>query len=315
MFSDTNTSQTIINCLLAEANRYNVTILLRTAINEVINEYNYFILKTSHGNTLQANYVCITTGGFPSLAQWSWLAKLGHTIIPPVPSLFTFNLPKHPIHALMGVSVSEAVVKISGTKLKQTGPLLITHFGFSGPAILKLSAWGARYLAENNYEFGIEINWLPQMSEQQLRNKLNELRFDAAKQMIGSKCYFSIPSRLWLFFLEQIKISSQKKWADITNQQINQLILQLQFNHYQIKGKTTFKEEFVTAGGIDLSEVNPNTLGSKKIPNLYFAGEVLNIDGITGGFNFQNAWTTAYIAASSIAEISSHANHQKTATE
>ncbi|WP_298302785.1 NAD(P)/FAD-dependent oxidoreductase [Hydrotalea sp.] len=301
MFSDTNTSQTIIDCLLTEANRYTVTISLKTNVIEIIPTENHFQITTANGNELIADYVCITTGGFPKLAQWNWLSQLGHTIVPPVPSLFTFNLPSHPIHTLMGISVPTATIKILETKLKQTGPLLITHFGFSGPAILKLSAWGARYLAEKNYVFNIQINWLPELNEQELRSILNELRKNASRQMIGSKCFFSFPLRLWLFFIEQIQLSPQKKWADVSNPQINQLIRKLQQDNYAIHGKTTFKEEFVTAGGVDLSEVDSNTLCSKKIPHLYFAGEVLDIDGVTGGFNFQNAWTTAFIAAKSIA--------------
>ncbi|RTL51050.1 MAG: aminoacetone oxidase family FAD-binding enzyme [Sphingobacteriales bacterium] len=305
MFSDTNTSQTIIDCLLGEAKRYEVNLLLKTNIIKILPVENYFKLTAVNGKEMVADYVCITTGGFPKLLQWNWLADLGHAIVPPVPSLFTFNLSSHPIHELTGISIPAVAIKINGTKWKQTGPLLITHFGFSGPAILKLSAWGARYLAEKNYVFDLLINWIPEMNEQVLRNTLNGFRMNASRQMIGSKCFFSFPLRLWLYFLEQIHLSPQKKWADISNQQINQLVLKLQQDKYTIQGKTTFKDEFVTAGGIDLSEVDANTLASKKIPHLFFAGEVLDIDGITGGFNFQNAWTTAFMAAKAIAADSS----------
>jgi predicted Rossmann fold flavoprotein len=211
---------------------------------------------------------------------------------------------KHAIQQLSGIAIQNVCVRIANTKLEQTGALLITHFGFSGPAILKLSAWGARWLAENNYNFSININWISNKSEHAIRTSLQSYRSANPKQSIGTRCIFNFPERLWHYFLTSVQINPQSKWADISNQQINQLIKKLMYDSYLIQGKTTFKDEFVTAGGVQLNEVNANTLESKKIPGLYFAGEVLDIDGVTGGFNFQNAWTTAFLSASAIVNSS-----------
>jgi hypothetical protein len=236
--------------------------------------------------------------------MFNWLTGLGHTIEEPVPSLFTFNMPGNPITKLMGVSVENAKVKISGSKLEQKGPILITHWGLSGPAILKLSAWGARELKERNWEFGITINWLPDFNEQELKAKFQQLRFEMAPQKISGKNVFGLPQRLWEFLLEFSEIKKETRWADLPAKEANRLIKNLCNCEFDIKGKTTFKEEFVTAGGIKLNEVDANTMMSRKVPNLFFAGEVLDVDGITGGFNFQHAWTSGWVAAKSIAAIS-----------
>jgi predicted Rossmann fold flavoprotein len=304
MFSSTNTSETIINCFLNEAKKYNIRIILNKNITSIISANQLFKLTTHTSETFEANYVCITTGGFPKPEQWNWIAALGHTIIPPVPSLFTFNMHKHVIQQFSGIAIQNVCVRIANTKLEQTGALLITHFGFSGPAILKLSAWGARWLAENNYHFNININWISNETEHTIRSSLQSYRSTNPKQSIGTRCMYNFPERLWHYFLTAVQINPHTKWADISNQQINQLIKKLLYDTYLIQGKTTFKDEFVTAGGVQLNEVNANTMESKKIPGLYFAGEVLDIDGVTGGFNFQNAWTTAFIAASAIAKSS-----------
>jgi predicted Rossmann fold flavoprotein len=302
MFPVTDSSQTIIACLLKEANKYSVEILMNKEVKRINAQLSMFNVQCSSGETLQADYLCIASGGYPKSSMFDWLKELGHTIEDPVPSLFTFNLPKHPITKLMGVSIEKAKVKIQNSKLEEKGPLLITHWGLSGPAVLKLSAWGARELKERNWEFGISVNWLPDYNEEILRKKFQELRNTNASQKIITKNSFGLPSRLWEFFAEQSGIKHEWRWADLPATQQNLFIKNLCRYECEVKGKTTFKEEFVTAGGIKLNEVDANTIMSKKIPNLFFAGEVLDVDGITGGFNFQHAWTSGFVAAKSIAE-------------
>ena len=239
--------------------------------------------------------------------MFDWLKEPGHTIEEPVPSLFTFNLPNHPITKLMGVSVEKAKVKILpiaiGTKLEEEGPLLITHWGLSGPAVLRLSAWGARELKIMNYELRIIINWVPRYSEESLRKRFQELRSENASQKVINKNSIGLPSRLWEFLAEQSGIKNEWRWADLPATEQNRLIKNLCSYECEVKGKTTFKEEFVTAGGIKLNEVDANTMMSKKVPNLFLAGEVLDVDGITGGFNFQHAWTSGWVAAKAIASL------------
>ena len=302
MFPQTNTSQTIIDCLLQEANRYKVEVRMNADVKVIrsIEHTNKFDLLFSSGKTMEADYVCIACGGFPRSVQFEWLTTLGHTIEAPVPSLFTFNIPHNDITALMGITVENAIVKIAGSKLQQNGPLLITHWGLSGPAALKLSAWGARELADKNYHFTIHVNWLPEYNETTLKDKIQQLRFDIASQKIINRNPFGIPSRLWEYFLVQCGINTDLRWADLPGKEQNKLIKILCGQELEVKGKTTFKEEFVTAGGISLNEIDVNTMQSKLIPGLFFAGEILNIDGVTGGFNFQNAWTTGWIAARNV---------------
>ena len=307
MFPVTDSSQTIIDCLMKEANRYGVKILINTDVRSLKYEDGNFridLSKLHHDSDLlplTSDFVCIACGGYPKSSMFDWLRELGHTIEDPVPSLFTFNIPGHPITKLMGVSVENVRVKIIGTKLEQEGPLLITHWGLSGPAVLKLSAYGARQLAISNWQFSILINWLPEFNEQQLAERFQSLRFDIASQKILNRNPFGLPQRLWEFLLDHSKVNKEKRWADLPVKEQNKLIRNLCACEFAIKGKTTFKEEFVTAGGIHLNEVDANTMMSKKLPNLFFAGEILNVDGITGGFNFQHAWTSGFIAAKSIA--------------
>lgn len=299
MFPITDDSQTIIDCLIREANKYAVEILFNTTINSINKEAFGFILQTDN-KAINADYVCIASGGYPKALQFQWLQKVGHTIENPVPSLYTFNIPDNNITALMGVSVANATVKIQATKLSETGPLLITHWGLSGPAVLKLSAWGARELATKEYTFVININWLPGYNENSLRESWQQLRKQYAAQKIGGKNPFGLPNRLWIYFLERCNINQETRWTDVSAALQNKLIKTLTSQEFTVKGKTTFKEEFVTCGGIKLSEIDPNTMQSKIVPNLYFAGEVMDIDGITGGFNFQNAWTSGWVAAKHI---------------
>ncbi|MBI2729223.1 MAG: NAD(P)/FAD-dependent oxidoreductase [Sphingobacteriales bacterium] len=301
MFPVTDTSQTIIDCLLRETNKYGVEILMNTAVDSLQKTSSGWEIIMINGQRKVANYICLACGGFPKLSQFDWIKKLGHTIVPPVPSLFTFNMPDNKITELMGVSVPDVRIKIAGTKLEVRGPLLITHWGMSGPAVLKLSAWGARELAAGSYQFAIQINWLPPYNENTLREKFVLYRQQLSVQKIINKNPFLLPQRLWEYFLGLCTITNEMRWADLPAKLQNQLIQLLCNGSFNVKGKTTFKEEFVTAGGVMLNEVDVNTMQSKKIPQLFFAGEILDVDGVTGGFNFQNAWTTGWIAAKAIA--------------
>jgi predicted Rossmann fold flavoprotein len=306
MFPQTNTSQTIVDCLLAEADKYQVEIRMNAEVKEIkANTEAHetlpgFTIKLGDNKILSSDYICIASGGYPKSSQFEWLTNSGHTIQSPVPSLFTFNIPQNPIVSLMGISVENATVKIVGTKLQQNGPVLITHWGLSGPAVLKLSAWAARELAAKNYHFNIQVNWLPQYNENSLKEKIQQVRFDIAPQKMINRNPFGIPTRLWEYFLVQCAIHEDMRWADLPAKEQNKLIKILCGQELQVKGKTTFKEEFVTAGGISLTEIEVHTMQSKRVPHLFFAGEVIDVDGVTGGFNFQNAWTTGWIAAKSI---------------
>lgn len=303
MFPVTNNSQTIIDCLLKEADEYKVEVKLQIGVNSIQKKENRFELDLSNGKTLLADFVCVAAGGFPKASMFDWLTVTGHTIATPVPSLFTFNMPGNPITSLMGVSVERAIVKVTGSKLQEEGPLLITHWGMSGPVILRTSAWGARELADKNYHFTILVNWVPNYTEQMLRDEWQEIRERSGAQKIGNKNPFSLPNRLWLYLLQESEINEECRWSDLPAKQQNKLIKNLTANEFSVKGKTTFKDEFVTAGGISLSEIDPQTMQSRKLHGLFFAGEVMDVDGITGGFNFQHAWTSGYIAAKAIASM------------
>jgi len=301
MFPVTDSSQTIVDCLLKEANKYHVEILMNNEVKGVNVQSSMFNIQYSAGHNLHSDFICVASGGYPKSSMFDWLKEVGHSIEEPVPSLFTFNLPKHPITRLMGISVENVKLKIVGTKLEEVGPLLITHWGLSGPAVLRLSAWGARELKIKKYEFKAIINWLAD-NEEKSRKKFQELRITSASQKIINKNSFGLPSRLWEFLAEQSGIKNEWRWADLPSTEQNKFIKNLCSYECEVKGKTTFKEEFVTAGGIKLNEVDANTMMSKKVPNLFFAGEVLNVDGITGGFNFQHAWTSGFVAAKVIAD-------------
>lgn len=301
IFPISDSSQTIIDCLLKEANKFGIEILMNKEVKNLSMVNGRWSIKLSDSRLLTSDFVCIASGGYPKSSMFDWLKELGHTIEEPVPSLFTFNLPNHPIIKLMGVSVGKAKIKIQNSKLEEVGPLLITHWGLSGPAVLKLSAWGARELKIKNYELRIIVNWLPDYNEENLRSKFQELRNTNASQKVINKNQFGLPSRLWEFLAEQSGIKSEWRWADLPSTEQNKFIKNLCSYECEVKGKTTFKEEFVIAGGIKLNEVDANTMMSKKVPNLFFAGEVLDVDGITGGFNFQHAWTSGFVAAKSIA--------------
>jgi predicted Rossmann fold flavoprotein len=301
MFPVTDSSETIVDCLFKEVNRYGVQIKMNMGVNKIMREHDLWKIITEKNETLTADFLCIATGGYPKSSMFDWILSTGHHIEEPVPSLFTFNLPGHSITELMGVSVEKARVKIEGTKLSEDGPLLITHWGLSGPAILKLSAKGARTFRDMDYRFKVHINWMPGMNEQPLKDHLQSLRSSSPSKMIANLNFSNLPNRLWIYLLETSGIKTETRIADLTAKSENALIRNLVDYVVEVRGKTTFKEEFVTAGGIDLSEVDANTMMSRIHPNLYFVGEVLNVDGITGGFNFQHAWTSAWIAAKAIA--------------
>lgn len=301
MFPVTDDSQTIVDCLLNEAHRFGVTIKTSIEVKSITKESGRFQLTTADSQVLTADYICIATGGYPKASMFQWLQSLGHSIAEPVPSLFTFNLPKHPITVLMGVSAQPVRVKIAGTKLAQEGPVLITHWGLSGPAILRLSAWGARELAQKEYRFHVHLNWMPDFNEQTLKAEMQAMRQAHPIKKIANHNFTKLPSRLFHFLLQQSGITEEQRFADLPAKAENTLIRNLVDYVVEVLGKTTFKEEFVTAGGINLSEADANTMESKKLPGLYFAGEVLDVDGITGGFNFQHAWSSGAIAAKAIA--------------
>ncbi|HXB41061.1 MAG TPA: NAD(P)/FAD-dependent oxidoreductase [Bacteroidia bacterium] len=299
MFPVTDNSETIVHCLLNAAEKLNVEIKLQVSVKEIIPDKKGFILKTDKEDLL-CDKLIIATGGNPKAESYNWLKKLGHTIIPPVPSLFTFNINDKELHKLMGLSVLNAKVKVVNTKLQTEGPLLITHWGLSGPAILKSSAWGARLLNDMNYDFKIQVDWLNKYKEDELREELLFQKEKLAPKLAINTNPFELPRRLWEYFLQKTEIYDNTRWADVSKKQINTLLGVLIRDEYTVKGKTTFKEEFVTCGGVSLKEIDFATMQSTIVPNLYFAGEVLDIDGITGGFNFQSAWTTGWIAAKSI---------------
>ncbi len=304
MFPITDSSQTIIDCLMLEVNKYGVEILMNKEVKAVNKSGDRWQLLFANDATMDADFICIASGGYPKPSQFEWLLKLGHSIKVPVPSLFTFNMPGNAITALMGVTVENATVKIAGTKLAEQGPLLITHWGMSGPAILKLSAWGARQLADDNYKFTALVNWLPLYNEQTLKDKFQQVRFGIAAQKISNRNPFALPQRLWEYLLLQSDVNPDMRWADLPAKEQNKLIKNLCAQEFTVNGKTTFKEEFVTAGGVVLNEIDHNTMESKITSNIFFCGEVTDTDGVTGGFNFQNAWTTGFIAAKAIAEKS-----------
>ena len=306
MFPITDNSQTVVECLLQESRRVGVTILTSAGVESlsVINgtaQAPRFQLHLQSGQRLLADKVLICTGGHPKLEGYTWLQAFGHTIVPPVPSLFTFNVPDSPFGALQGIAVPRARVKIAGQKLEEEGALLITHWGFSGPVVLRLSAWGARLLHSLGYHFSILVNWTPEYTEETMRLYLQEQRKGQARKTISAHASFGLPLRLWKALTQLAGIPEGLRWADLPAKNQNKLLESLIRCPFEVKGKTTFKDEFVTCGGVSLAEVDMQTMQSKKQPGIFFAGEVLDVDGITGGFNFQAAWTTGYLGGRAMA--------------
>ena len=296
MFPITDSSQTIIDCFLKEAKRLNVQILYSQTV-KTISKSDQFLIETQD-QEFTSDKLLIATGS--SVKFWKLLEKSGHAIVQPVPSLFTFNIKDPRIKDIPGVVAQNVEIKVLDTDLVSEGPLLITHWGMSAPSILKLSAFGALVLAKSDYQFKIEINFIKTSFEDCLEG-LKILKQDFGKKSIFSSPQFDLPKRLWQQLVLALNISTEMRWADVNKEQLESLASQLTQAVFEVDGKSTFKEEFVTAGGVDLKEVNFKTFESKLIKNLYFAGEVLNIDAVTGGFNFQNAWTGAYLAAKAMA--------------
>lgn len=300
MFPVSDSSQTIINCFLYEAKKLGVEILLNQSVKEIQKEEDIFKINTATA-TFSAEKIAVATGSNPKI--WQLLEGLGHTIVPPVPSLFTFNIKDVRIKYLQGISTNATVRILSDTIIPPSGArgLLITHWGMSGPAILRLSAWGARVLEPLKYHFKIEVNWLATLSEEEALDAFREMKNIQGKQTIHKYSQFDLPKRLWQNLVKAAGISETLTWADATRENLQNLANQLTAGIFEVDGKSTFKEEFVTAGGVDLKEVNFKTFESRKIDGLYFAGEVLDIDAITGGFNFQNAWTGGFIVSQNLA--------------
>ncbi len=305
MFPTTDDSETIIQCLMQQVRESGVR--LRTGVSVMgVNRQSpsgsekagKFEIVFKSGEILECDRLMLATGSNP--LGYKIVRSLGHTIEPPVPSLFTFNVTDPRLQDLAGVAVKIARVQLRDAKLTQTGPVLITHWGLSGPAILKLSAWGARYLYDHKYRATLTIDWLPQYNPEVLREQLQAVKSQLPRKAVATSCPFPIPRRLWERLLESTGINMETRWAEISKKSINQLVEELTRGEYQITGKGVFKEEFVTCGGVRLKEVNFKTMESRCSPGLYFAGEILDIDGVTGGFNFQSAWTTSWLAAQSM---------------
>ncbi len=296
MFPVTDSSETIARCLEQEARNLNVNLRLNTDVQALKPTSGGWQLTFKNGSAEQFDRIIVTAGGSPKPEGLQWLAKLGLKVVAPVPSLFTFNMPNQHTADLMGLTVPQVKARIAGSKLQSNGPLLFTHWGMSGPAILKLSAWGAREFYEKQYRFTLLVQWLPDHTEAMLRDELAAFRQQLPKRKLVNRNPFGLPNRLWEFLLQKYEIDGEQEWGQLSKKAANLLLHSLLQDAYAVNGKTTFKEEFVTCGGISLDQLNVNTLEAQQLPGLFFAGELLDIDGVTGGFNFQAAWTTAFLA-------------------
>ncbi len=300
MFPATEQSQTIIDCFLHEAKKSGIEILMSTEAIRTEKIGEVFSIISKDGKKFSSKKLLIAMGGHPQASAYEWLESMGHSIQSPIPSLFTFNDASKEFTDLMGVAVQDAEVKIAGTKFSTRGPVLITHWGLSGPAVIRLSAWAARHLHEVQYQFTALVNWTGDQSEESVRILFKEKSLSKGSKRISSQPLFRIPHRLWARLCDRAEVSDKMVWAEAPAKALNRIVEFLIRCPFKIMGKTTFKEEFVTCGGVALEEIEVNTMQSKMVEGLYFAGEVLNMDGETGGFNFQAAWTTAYLAASDI---------------
>ena len=299
MFPRSNTSESVIHCLMSEAASLGIRLELQKPVQAIEPQNGYFEVKGKEFE-LRSRYVLMATGGFPKMQDYAWLNNLSLEIQQPVPSLFTFNLPSEPITELMGVA-AEASVKIPEAKVMSRGPLLITHWGISGPAVLRCSAYGARKLAELGYRYQPRVNWLPDYNPESAYQALSEYKEANPNRKKSNKPFPQLPQRLWNYLLEKAKLDPEQAWSATRENALRSLAEMLCNDLYKASGKTTYKEEFVTAGGVSLSQVQHNTCEHKRWKGLYFAGELLDADGITGGFNFQHAWTTGYVAGKAIA--------------
>ncbi|MBP6386658.1 MAG: NAD(P)/FAD-dependent oxidoreductase [Pseudarcicella sp.] len=301
VFPLSNSSETVVDCLEKSAKKLGIKVFYSSGVKKIVFENQQIKgVLLSDETFLDADYLLATTGGGPQLNSYDWLSDTGHAIVPPVPSLFTFNAPHSLLLSLPGLSVNNVTVRISGTKLQNSGAFLITHWGFSGPAVLVLSAKAARELANKTYDFSILIDFTGGLGEKHLRETFDEWRKIHSKKQIHSHPQFQLPQRLWSLLCDQAQISKEQKWEDVSAKMTNKLVENLLNYSEKIAGKTTFKDEFVTCGGVDLKQIMPDTMESKRIKNLFFAGELIDIDAVTGGYNFQAAWSTGYVAGKNI---------------
>ncbi|MEE9349029.1 MAG: NAD(P)/FAD-dependent oxidoreductase [Flavobacteriaceae bacterium] len=296
VFPKSQNSQSIIDCFMHEAKRLKIKITCNKSVTQLKSIKDDIQLSFLKSDDLLFNKVIVATGGSPKRKNLEWLESLGHEISNPVPSLFTFNMPSEKITELMGIVVEKTFVTIQGTKLKASGPLLITHWGMSGPAILKLSAFGARVLSDLDYDFKVQVNWVNTLNNNDVMDALVAIAELHPNKQLSSIKPYKLQTRLWLYLLNRVNLPVDRKWSETGKKGFNKLVQILTNDIYSVSGKTTFKEEFVTCGGVSLESINFNTMQSTAVKNLFFAGELLDIDGITGGFNFQAAWTTGFIA-------------------
>jgi len=308
MFPVSDNSQSIIDCLINESEKYGVKILMQTRVDEIKCQpetgFNLNIQGPDKSiQNVYADFICIATGGSPMASGFDWLIPMGIEIESPVPSLFTYNISDKKLHELMGVSVTNVAVKIIDIGNQERGSLLITHWGLSGPAVLKMSSRAARDLHKLNYDFIVRLNWVPTFHESSILQDLKDNRIKLAKQSVGIKNPYALPNRLWNYLLDKSMIFSDQSWTNVSSGSMNTLAKMICADEYQVQGKTTFKEEFVTAGGIKLECINQATMESNLIKGLYFAGEVLNVDGITGGYNFQHAWASGWTVANAVSNM------------
>ena len=299
MFPVTDSSETIIECFLKETHRLGIKIQTGCQVTGIAPTLSGFQVMSGNGTVYQTDKILIAPGGSSNQQSYIWISVLMHSIAAPIPSLFTFNDSGKNFADLMGISVPAAEVRIEGTKFAQRGPILITHWGLSGPAVIKLSAWAAQYLHSVDYTFTAMVNWIG-LGEEEVRASLLEWKSERSRQRVSTDSLFGLPQRLSRRLWEQAAVEESKTWSELSTKNLNKVVELLIRSPFQIKGKTTFKEEFVTCGGVKLSDVDLTTMQSKKVKSIYFAGEVLDIDGETGGFNFQSAWTTAFVAAKAI---------------
>ena len=297
VFPRSNDSQTIVDCLIGEAKKLKIGIVTGESVKALEKKEKSFQLTfTNQPETSLFDKVIVATGGSPKEEGLEWLKRTGHRVENPVPSLFTFNMPSEPIKKLMGVAVGNAFTAIQGSRLRSEGPLLITHWGMSGPTILKLSAFGARALNEMGYTFKLQVNWACETNQEKVTEVLQQIVDTHPKKHLLNFRPFQLPERLWSYLLEKCQLPADQNWEAMGKKKLNKLINILTNDLYEVKGKTTFKEEFVTCGGVSFESIDINSMQSRVCQGLYFCGEVTDIDGITGGFNFQAAWTTAFIA-------------------
>ncbi len=319
MFPVTDSSQTIVDCLEAAAAKAGVRVVLRTGIRRVGRvipnapqevrgadgalgiTHPAFSVELTTGEVVSCDRLLLATGGNRSNAGFEIAAQLGHTIEPPVPSLFTFNIDDPRLRGLSGVSVEDAITSVHAPVRQERGPLLITHWGLSGPAVLKLSAWGARTLHTHDYKFTLVVNWAPAFNPETLRAELERAKAANPRKQLGTWCPVGLPLRLWEKLLPAAGLKPETTWATLSGAALRALAAQVGAGEFAVNGKSTFKEEFVTCGGVRLAEIDFKTMESRLVPGLHFAGEVIDVDGITGGFNFQAAWTGGWLAGRAMA--------------